>query len=468
MTELPPPIPLTRLVPIAAAAVVGLVLGMALRGSPTAADPPAVESAIDAWTCSMHPQIQETQSGSCPLCGMDLVPAQTSGDGPTDAVVLTDRARTMARLRTTPVAYLAEEGSLLRLLGRLEPAETERRSVTAWVGGRIDRLVVTTTGEPVRRGQVIANLYSPEIYAAHQDLLTARQQLERLSTGSETAKAAARAALDAARDRIRLLGVPSDELKRLEDADTPTETVAIRTPHTGTVLSRDVTQGEYVQTGSTLFEVARLDPLWVQLDAYEQDLNRLSVGQTVRLDVDALPGESFEGRVSFVDPTLDPVRRTARVRVEVANPDGRLRPGFFAEAVVETAIPQADAPLVIPTSAALYTGRRSVVYVEEDTAAGLAYRPRTVRLGPRIGDVYPVLSGLENGERVVSRGAFVLDADLQLRGGASMMTRPDDPERSSNGPIALRKAERSALAPVLEAYLTLQTALAADDFSAAR
>ena len=276
---------------------------MALRGGPGDAERTAGTATEDAWTCSMHPQIQETQPGSCPLCGMDLIPATGTTDAPQGAVVLSERARTMSRLRTTTVDYLAEEGSLLRLLGRLEPAETERRSVTAWVGGRVDRLVVTTTGEPVQKGQVIANLYSPEVYAAHQDLLTARDQLARLSTGSETARAAASAALDAARDRLRLLGVPGSELTRLEAADAPTETVAIRTPHTGTVLSRAVTQGEYVQTGSTLFEVARLDPLWVQLDAYEQDLNRLSVGQTVQLDVEALPGESFEA-VSYTHLTL--------------------------------------------------------------------------------------------------------------------------------------------------------------------
>ena len=455
-----------RYVPIALACLVGVGIGMVLRGGEKTGQT-AAEEEPTIWTCAMDPQVRATESGPCPLCGMDLVPA-TSDDEVPDAIVLSERARTMARLRTTEVRQLAEEGSLLRLLGRLEPAETERRSVTAWVGGRVDRLVVTTTGEHVQKGQVIAQLYSPEVYAAHQDLLIARDQLAQLSDGSQTARDAANAALDAARDRLRLLGMPGDALTRLEAADAPTETVAIRSPHTGTVLSRSVTQGDYIETGTALFEVARLDPLWVQLDAYEQDLPRLSVGQRVRLEVEALPGATFEGRVSFVDPTLDPVRRTARVRVEVANPDGQLRPGFFAEAVVETPILTSSTPLVIPTSAALYTGRRSVVYVEEDRADGRAYRPRTVRLGARMGDVYPVLTGLEKGERVVVRGAFVLDADLQLRGGASMMNQPDDPERASAGPIPLTAGDRDALAPVFEAYLTIQTALAADDFETAQ
>ncbi len=457
-----------RIAALAAALLIG-ALGGAWLTSIQHAPAPQEATAATTWTCSMHPQIREAQPGACPLCGMDLIPATTSEDaGPADAVVLSERARTLARLRTTEVRPLAEEGSILRLLGRLETSESARRTVTAWVGGRVDRLLVTTTGEQVRAGQIIARLYSPEVYTAHQDLLTTRDQLARLESGAPSAKAAAAAAFEAARDRLRLLGVPADDLARLEAAEHPTETVPIRSPHAGTVLAREVTQGQYVKTGSPLFEVARLDPLWVQLDAYEQDLARLEVGQRVRLEVEALPGEPFEGRVSFVDPTLDPIRRTARVRVEVANPDGRLRPGFFVEAVVETPVPTADAPLVIPTSAALYTGQRSVVYVEQETARGLAYTPRTVRLGPRLGDVYPVLAGLEAGEMVVSRGAFVLDADLQIRGGPSMMTHPDDPERDAHSPIELGARDRDALAPVLTAYLDIQTALAADDFDGAR
>ena len=418
----------------------------------------------------MHPQIRESQPGKCPLCGMDLIPAAPQDDGDPNLVVLSERARTLARLRTTEVRPLTQDGSMLRLLGRLEPAETARRTVTSWISGRVDRLSVTTTGTPVRRGQVVARLYSPEVYAAHQDLLTALQQAQRLTDSPVATRSASEAALSAARDRLRLLGVPDRELAEMEAADTPTRSVPIRSPHSGTVLSRQVTQGQYVQTGTPLFDVARLDPLWVQLDAYEQDLSRLSVGQRVRLEVEALPGELVEGRVAFIDPTVDPVRRTARVRVEVANPDGELRPGFFVEAVVEVAVPETDAPLVIPASAALYTGRRSVVYIEQESATGLAYSPRVVRLGPRLGEVYPVLSGLDAGEKVVSRGAFVLDADLQIRGGASMLSVPDDAERAAKeaDQVHLSDHERHALAPVASAYLRLQSALAADDLPAAQ
>lgn len=460
---------LRRVAPLVLALLIGGVLGMWLAPSEPAAPASAAGETATVWTCSMHPQVRESQPGSCPLCGMDLIPATSSAESSDpSAVVLSERARTLARLRTTAVRPLAETGSALRLLGRLEPAETARRTVTSWISGRVDQLSVATTGTDIRRGQVVARLYSPEVYTAHQDLLTARDQVAALGDAPPATRAAAEAALRAARERLQLLGTPEAELAALERAEAPTRSIAIRSPHRGTVLSRMVSEGQYVQTGTPLFEVASLDPLWVQLDAYEQDLSRLERGQRVRLAVEALPGEHVEGRVSFIDPTVDPVRRTARVRVEVANPDGRLRPGFFVEAEVEVAVPAEDAPLVVPASAVLYTGRRSVVYVEQSTAAGLAYAPRVVRLGPRLGEVYPVLSGLDAGERVVSRGAFVIDADLQIRGGPSMLTLPDDHERAAEEAArpALSGRERDALAPVLRAYLALQTALAEDDLAA--
>lgn len=211
----------------------------------------------------------------------------------------------------------------------------------------------------------------------------------------------------------------------MERADKPSERVRIRTPFGGTVIERLATQGSYVETGSGLYRVAGLSTLWVQLDAYESDLSVLKTGQQVSLRVEALPGELFEGRVTFVDPVLDPKTRTARVRIEVKNQDRRLRPGMFVEASVRSdaaAQPDEEAPLVIPATAPLFTGRRSVVYIEVEDADAPTYEARVVTLGTRMGDLYPVLSGLDEGERVVVHGAFAIDADLQIQGGDSMMS----------------------------------------------
>ncbi len=437
----------------------GLLLGTTVSCS--SAPEADAEDGASVWTCSMHPSVQLDAPGACPLCGMDLIEA-TGQPEAAGKVVLSERARVLAQLQTTAVQRQAATADL-RLLGRIEPAETTRRNVTTWVGGRIDRLRVNTTGEELRRGEAVATLYSPEVYAAHQDLLSAQAQVERFASAAEGAQGAALQALEAARERLRLLGVPERELEVLAKADQPTRALTIRSPFAGTVIERVATEGAYVETGATLYRVADLSTLWVQLDAYERDLEQLAVGQTVSLAVEALPEAQFEGRVSFIEPTVDPRLRTAGVRVEVENPDGRLRPGMFAQAEVR-GLPDASMPLVVPASAPLFTGRRSVVYVEEQTDNGPVYAPRTVRLGTRLGEVYPVVSGLSEGERVVSRGAFALDADLQIRGGPSMMSVAEHAETTAERtPVALRPADRARRAPVVQAYLDVQVALAEDD-----
>jgi Cu(I)/Ag(I) efflux system membrane fusion protein len=385
------------------------------------------EAAAEIWTCSMHPQIRQQEPGQCPICGMDLIPIERDAvdDAPATRISLSERAKALARIRTVEVQRLGSGRIERRLLGRVDYDERSLRTVTAWIGGRIERLHVSTTGERVKRGQVIATLYSPEVYNAHQDLIQARQQLERLQEGATpSARSAAEAALNAARDRLRLLGVPSGEVSAMDRANKPSERVRIRTPFGGTVIERLATQGSYVETGSGLYRVADLSRLWVQLDAYESDLPVLRAGQEVLLRVEALPGESFEGRVRFVDPVVDPNTRTARVRIEVENKDRRLRPGMFVEASVKGeagAKRSESAPLMIPATAPLFTGRRSLVYVEVEGLEEPAYEARVVTLGARMGDLYPVLTGLREGERVVIHGAFAIDADLQIQGGASMM-----------------------------------------------
>ena len=252
-------------------------------------------------------------------------------------------------------------------------------------------------------------------------------------------------------------------------SDAPWRQIAIRSPFSGTVIERLATEGAYVTTGAPLYRVADLSRVWVQLDAYERDLASVAVGQAVRLSVEAYPDELFDGRIAFIDPTLDPTRRTARVRVEVANENGRLRPGMFAEAVVIAAAPaDAENPLVIPDSAPLFTGRRSIVYVEVEGLDRPTYEARKVRLGPAMGAFYPVTAGLREGEHVVVHGAFALDADLQIRGGASMMSgvadRDGDPWEAA---IAIDSKSTSALAKIVEAYLVVQQTLADDDLGGA-
>ena len=425
-----------------------------------------VQDRHEIWTCAMHPQIRSKEPGLCPICGMDLILAgEATSDAKTPDIEYSDRARALMKLRTTRVTRRADESLHVRLLGRVEANERTLKTVTAWSGGRIDQLHVKVTGENVRVGQIIATLYSPEVFAAHQDLLVAKKQVERMRGGVSSALEASQAALAAARERLRLLGVPDDELARMERASRPTRAVPVRSPFRGTIIERFATEGAYVSTGAPMYRVADLRKLWIMLDAYERDLAQLALGQEVRIEVDALPGEEFSGKITFIDPTLDIRRRTTQVRVEVDNKDGRLRPGMFAQGVVQSpGSTKSGAPLMIPASAALFTGQRAVVYVEHEQDNMFQYRPRTVRLGPRTGDTYPVVSGLGEGEVIVTQGAFVLDADLQIRGARSMMMLPDD--RTTDRPesrIDVKTALLQPLVPVLQHYLEIQQALASDD-----
>ncbi|NVB43302.1 efflux RND transporter periplasmic adaptor subunit [Pseudenhygromyxa sp. WMMC2535] len=431
----------------------------------------------EIWTCSMHPQIRQPEPGQCPLCGMDLIPLgdlDDAGGGASDVVALSDRALALAQVETVEVRRMANPGVDLRLLGRVDVDESRTRNVSAWIGGRVDELKVRETGSVVRRGQVIARLYSPEVYAAHQDLLTASRQVTKLAGASELARTSAERALEAARERLSLLGLPDAEIDAMAKEQKPRKSVAIRTDYGGTVMERQVTQGQYVDAGTVLYRVADLSRLWVQLDAYEADLAALMEGQSVELEVEALPGERFTGEVAFIDPLVDPRRRVARVRVEVDNRAGKLRPGMFVEAVVRGELGEGEGegarqrPLMVPASAALFTGKRSLVYVELERAH---YEPRVVELGPRMGEYYPVVAGLSPGEHVVVHGAFMIDADLQIRGGGSMMTQDNaDPGEGAEpgARVELAAAAAAELAAVVDGYLGMQVSLADDDWTAAK
>ena len=479
--------------PLAAAVAFALGLWIGMPAGDQAAPAPednhehAAAAEDTVWTCSMHPQIRSDEPGQCPICGMDLIPvAQDDSGGAQDdptRITLSERAKILARVRTAPVERRAGADRALHLLGRMDYDETRIRTVTAWAAGRLDRLRVATTGQHIRAGQPIADLYSPEIYSAHQDLLLALRQVERLREGSavsEVARATAEATLASARQRLRLLGMSEATIAGMEKAKQPAQSVPVRAPFAGTVIERLVSEGNYVSAGSGIYRVADLSRLWVQLDAYERDLPGLRVGTDVSLRVSALPGETHAGRVAFVDPVIDPRTRTARVRVEVANPDGRLKPGMFAEAEVggsggagkagpgKAGAGQRDDTLVVPDTAPLFTGRRSIVYVAVPETDRPTYEAREVKLGARAGQVYPVLAGLAEGEQVVVHGAFVLDADLQIRGGLSMMARGDDTTPGAFArALTVPEGFREALVPVARSYLAVQESLAQDDAAAA-
>ena len=365
------------------------------------------------WTCSMHPQIRMEEPGDCPLCGMDLIPLQTTGTGDAsidpDAIQLSAEAAALANVQTTVVSR-QNPVKEVRLYGTIQADERLSHSQTSHVSGRIEKLKVNFTGESVRQGEVIATIYSPELLNAQQELI-------------EAVKMAALqpALLLAVREKLRLWKLTDDQIARIEQSGEVTPLIDIRANSSGIVVLKNVSQGDYVNTGTVLFQIANLSQVWAMFDAYESDLPFLKTGDQLEFTLQALPGKIFSGKISFINPLLDPSTRTAKVRVESANPRMELKPEMYANATISASLKQFNNEIVIPKSAVLWTGKRSIVYVKQPHTEIPAFLLREIELGPSLGDAYVVLSGIDEGDEIVTNGAFTIDASAQLAGKRSMM-----------------------------------------------
>ncbi len=379
----------------------------------------AVEEAHDhdaestIWTCSMHPQIRMDEPGDCPLCGMDLIPLQTTGTGDAsidpDAIQLSAEAAALANVQTTVVSR-QNPVKEVQLYGTIQVDERLSQSQTSHVSGRIEKLFVTFTGESVRRGQPIASIYSPELLSAQQELIEAvkMQELQPVL-------------LQAVREKLRLWKLTDAQIARIEQSGEVSPLIDVVATTSGIVISKNVNQGDYVNTGTVLFDVANLSQVWAVFDAYESDLPFLKVGDRLEYTLQSLPGKTFSGRISFINPILDPSTRTAKVRVETTNPRMELKPEMYANALIDAPLKLYNNEVVIPKSAILWTGKRSIVYVKQPDTEIPAFMLREVELGPSLGDAYVVLSGINDGDEIVTNGAFTIDASAQLAGKLSMM-----------------------------------------------
>jgi len=437
----------------------------------------------ETWTCSMHPQIQLPKPGACPLCGMDLIPLEDNSDeeaGLRELSVSETSARLM-RLETTPVERRFVEAEV-RMTGKVNYDETQVSYITAWLPGRLERLFVDYTGVQVSKGDHMVSIYSPELLVAQQELLQAIESVQRLKDSNlAIIREVAGATVEASREKLRLWGLTSRQIQAIESRGTLTDQVTLSAPVGGIVIHKNAQEGMYVKTGDRIYTLADLSRVWVELDAYESDLPWLRYGGRVDFTSEAWPGETFTGTISFIDPILDTATRTVRVRVIVENPENKLKPGFFVRAIVRprlakdgkvmdpdlvgkwispmhpevvkdgpgscdvcgmplvpaeelgyVAAESVHAPLVIPASAVLLTGKRAIVYVEVPGKEKPTYEGREILLGPKAGSIYIVRRGLREGEQVVSRGAFKLDAELQIQAKPSMMT----PEGGGGGGMA--------------------------------
>lgn len=380
------------------------------------------EDDILYWTCGMHPSVKAEDPGKCPICNMDLVPVikeKEAAEGSKEEVELVigpDAAR-LARIKTAVVTRMKLVKNI-RAPGEIAYDETRSVVISSRVSGWIERLHVDYTGIEIEEGAPLAEIYSPELVTAQREYLLAR--------GTNIEKSA--------REKLILLGITPGQIEKLDRRSETNTVLPVLSEIGGTVVHRLVAEGDYVKKGQPLFHVSDLSKLWIYADLFENNLQYVEIGQMANITTDAFPGEEILARVTFIEPELDRRTRSAKARLEVDNSDRLLKPGMQADVTFRIPLTapggSASAPmghedhgasmsqggvLAVPRSAIIDTGTRRIAFVEIDPGR---YQLRRVRLGASSGDYYVVLEGLEEGERVVERGGFLLDSQTQLTGGA--------------------------------------------------
>ncbi len=368
------------------------------------------------YTCSMHPQIVQDHPGDCPICGMHLEPMRRSAAAQPDAAV----ESAPQAIAIDPVTMqnmgvrtdFVKRGPLvktIRTVGAIEYNETGLSDVTLKYKGWIERLFADTTGQAVKKGAPLFEIYSPDLVTAQNEYLIALDA----GAGAEKLKASARR-------RLAYFDVSPEQIAALEQTRKINRTLTVTAPADGIVAEKMAVQGQMADAGMKLYRLADLSVVWVQSQIYEQDLPYVSAGQTAEVSLAYFPGRKFQGRVTYVYPTLDEKTRTGKVRMEFPNAELAMKPGMFANVEIQTALE--PAALLVPDSAILRSGERNTVFVALE---GGRFEPRAVTIGARgEGGVYQVLAGLREGERVVTSGQFMLDSESQLKEAIRKMTQP--------------------------------------------
>lgn len=441
----------------------------------------------EVFTCPMHPQIRQPTAGRCPICGMALVPASQKG-GNLDqlAVTIEPAQRRLANIQTAKVK-LEPISTVIETIGAIQIDESRQATIAAYIDGRIERLFADYTGVEVEKGDHLAIVYSPQLYSAQIELLEARNALKKMSSGAlASVRQIQEKLVTNSRQKLVELGMTETQINQVLSKGKAQSRLTIYAPIGGTVTEKLAEEGKYITAGEPIYRIANLSTVWLRLELYPEDAARIRFGQLVDAHLQSLPGEMLKGRVVFIDPTVDQLKRTVGVRVEFRNEDGRLRPGDYAKASITIPIgpqgkvydaelagkwispmhPQVirdkpgDCPicgmklvptsrygyttqpipqplaLTVPRSAVLLAGDHSVVYVE--TKPG-RFELRNVTLGSILRDRIVILSGVKAGESVATAGNFLIDSQMQLAGNPSLIdpirfTRQDE-AKDKNTPL---------------------------------
>ncbi len=362
------------------------------------------------WTCAMHPQIRMDHPGKCPICGMTLIPLkQDTAKVDSNAIVMTPDAIQLANIQTSVVTRQNAVRNL-QLYGKIAPDERLVQTLPSYVAGRIQQLNLNFTGESVRKGENIALIYSPDLVTAQKELLEAVKMQKSYPN-----------ILPAAKEKLKEWNLTDAQIAHIESSGQIQNNFEVKSPVSGVVLVKRVNVGDYVSAGDPLYEVSNLSRVWALFDAYESDLPWLKLGDAISFTSESFPGKVFKGRISFIDPVINPDTRTASVRVEIDNSNGSLKPGMFITGSSRSVLSGGTNDIVVPQSAVLWTGTRSLVYVKTPDTVNPAFAMREVTLGPSVGNGYVILDGLQVGDTIVTNGTFSVDAAAQLAGKPSMM-----------------------------------------------
>ncbi|MET6991675.1 efflux RND transporter periplasmic adaptor subunit [Sediminicola arcticus] len=364
------------------------------------------------WTCSMHPQIMQPEPGDCPICGMDLIAAESGADGlAMSQFKMSENAMALANIKTLTVGNGKTKEGILKLSGSIMENEEINGTQAAYFGGRIEKLNVNFEGEEIKNGQLLATIYSPELVSAQQELLTASRLKE---SQPELYKAV--------RNKLKLWKLSEKQITQIEVSGKVTENFPLYANASGTVSKIMVEEGDYIKQGAALFTIANLSSVWAVFDSYENQVGSLKKDQAITIVANSYPNTNFKANISFIDPILNSNKRTVEVRAVLQNKDGLLKPGMFVQGAVMLSASKMADRIAIPESAVLWTGERSVVYIKTDSKEPV-FEMREITLGTIINGSYEVLDGLENGMEIVTNGTFTVDAAAQLKGKKSMMNK---------------------------------------------
>ncbi|HYS43206.1 MAG TPA: efflux RND transporter periplasmic adaptor subunit, partial [Geobacteraceae bacterium] len=375
------------------------------------------------YTCPMHPFIIKDKPGACPICGMTLVKKVEGAQGGAPVqgggkeaemlghVSLSPTQMVMANVATTEAKSMPLSKEI-NATGIVQYDQARQAKVTAWVAGRIDKLHVNTVGSYVSKGRPVAEVYSPDLVSAQQEYLLALKSRDQFKNSPiQSISQGGEGLVASARQRLKLMGVRDEQIAGLEKTGQPNIRLPIYTPLSGIVIEKIALEGQYVNMGDPLFNIADLSTVWVEVEVYENEFPFVKIGQPVAIVSQSYPGKTFRGRVSFIYPFLDPKTRTVKVRAEIPNPGLKLKPDMFVNARVLVPL---GSSIVVPVTAVMDTGQRQTVWVEMQPGM---FEPRDIKVGTRSGDNVQIISGLKAGEKVASSGGYLIDSEAQLKGG---------------------------------------------------